>query len=317
VYRMFNLVTNENMKIYRRLRTWIMVALILVAVVLVAWVMHVHQHVDANWKQGLEASIADLQKNVNQPNSHIPAAAIAGMKQQLTLDNYYIAHNINPSLITGMKFASTAVNLSTLVIAFILVVAGDIVASEFSTGTIKMLLTQTATRTKILVSKYIATVLYGLFMMVALLVLSYVVGGLVFGFSGGGQPNIYVDANLKIQSMSTIAYWLMQYGFLVIQMILTVTIAFMISAIFRSSALAITISLLAYIVGSTLVGALSSFAWVKYILFANTDLTQYVVGGPHIKGMTLGFSITMLIAYFLVMSVLSWIVFVKRDVAYT
>lgn len=305
------------MKIYRRLRTWIMVALILVAVVLVAWVMHVHQHVDANWKQGLMIQVDALQKQLNQPNKHMPAVAIANLKQQLTMDKYYIAHNINPSLTTGLKFASTAVNLSTLVIAFILVVAGDIVASEFSTGTIKMLLTQTATRTKILASKYIVAILYGLFMMFALLVFSYAVGGLFFGFGGAGQSNFYPGANLEVKSMSMFAYWLMQYGFLVIQMIMTVTIAFMISAIFRSSALAITISLLAFIVGSTIVGALSSFGWVKYILFANTNLTQYVVGGPQFKGMTLGFSITMLIVYFVVMSVLSWIVFVKRDVAYT
>lgn len=314
---MFNLLSNENMKIYRRLRTWIMVALILVGVILVAWVLHVHQHVDPNWKQSLMDTNASAQKELTQPHGHIPAAEIASMKQQIALNSYYIAHNINPNLTTGFKFATTAVNLSTLVIAFILVVAGDIVASEFSTGTIKMLLTQTATRTKILVSKYIAAIIYGLFMLFALLVFSYVVGGIFFGFGGGGQSHIYVDAHLKVRTMTTAAYWLMQYGFLVIQMIMTVTIAFMISAIFRSSALAITISLLAFVVGSTIVGALSSFSWVKYILFANTNLTQYVVGGPSIHGMTLDFSITMLIAYFVVMSLLSWIVFVKRDVAYT
>jgi ABC-type transport system involved in cytochrome c biogenesis ATPase subunit len=82
-------------------------------------------------------------------------------------------------------------------------------------------------------------------------------------------------------------------------------------------ALAITISLLAFVVGRVLVQALLGYHWVKYILFANTDLSQFVVNGPEVKGLTLGFSLTMIIAYFVVMNLLAWLFFVRRDVAYT
>ncbi|CAM3782286.1 ABC transporter permease [Alicyclobacillus pomorum] len=314
---LFNLIRNENIKIYRRLRTWILVGIILLATVLVAVVMHSRQQDTPNWKQTLITQNQEMQQQLNHGAGHMPAAALDGMKQSIQLNQYYIDHNINPNHTTGWKFAVTAENLSGLLMAFIVVIAGDIVASEFSTGTIKMLLTQTATRAQILLSKYLATLLFALFMTAVLFVFSLLCGWIFFGFSEAGEPHIYADANGHIQHMSTASYLLMQYGFLLIDIVITATIAFMISAIFRSSTLAITISILAYFVGNTLVTALSSYSWVKYILFANTNLSQYVVGGPHIKGMTLGFSVTMLVIYFVVMNVLSWLIFMKRDVAYT
>lgn len=313
---MFNLLANENTKIYRRMRTWIMVGLMVVATILVAWAIQAHQHPDANWQAALTTENQQAEQSLAK-NSHMPASVVEQMKQQIQVNNYYLSHNINPALQTGWKFVITAMNLKTLLMAFILVVAGDIVASEFSAGTIKMLLTQTATRTEIILSKFLTAVSFGVFMTIVMFVSSLVVGWLFFGTAGADESHIYMGADGKIHTMSIVSNLLMQYGFLLIQMVLIVSIAFMISSIFRSSALAITISLLAYIVGSTIVGALSNFSWVKYILFANTDLMQYVAGGPMIHGMTLGFSITMLIIYFVVMNVLSWLVFVKRDVAYT
>ena len=67
--------------------------------------------------------------------------------------------------------------------------------------------------------------------------------------------------------------------------------------------------------GSMIVGIFAERSWAKYILFANTDLKQYADGNVLLEGMTLGFSITMLIIYYIIFLVLSWIFFVKRDVA--
>ena len=314
---MFKLIGNENTKIYRRSRTWIMLSVLLAGIILIAWVLHNKQTTDANWKQSLVAQNASTQQRLAKDSAHMPSIAIKGQEQEIQINKYYISHNIDPNKHTTWTFGITAENLSALLIAFIVVIAGDIVASEFASGTIKMLLTQTMTRSQILLSKYVAILLYALFMTISMFILSLIVGGIFFGFSGMDAPNIYLNANGTISQMSAGTNLMMIYGFLFIQIIMTATIAFMISTIFRSSALAITISILAYFVGSTLVHALSSYSWVKYILFANTNLQQYVQNGPMIKGMTLGFSISMLVAYFVVMIVLSWSIFAKRDVAYT
>lgn len=61
--------------------------------------------------------------------------------------------------------------------------------------------------------------------------------------------------------------------------------------------------------------ARDKFEWVKYILFANTDLTQYFDGSPLVSDMTLGFSIVVLAVYFIVFHVLAFGAFTKRDIA--
>jgi ABC-2 type transport system permease protein len=57
------------------------------------------------------------------------------------------------------------------------------------------------------------------------------------------------------------------------------------------------------------------FTWAKYILFANTDLMQYFEGTPMVDGMTLSFSVIMLLVYFFIFQFLAFYVFKKRDVA--
>jgi ABC-2 type transport system permease protein len=57
------------------------------------------------------------------------------------------------------------------------------------------------------------------------------------------------------------------------------------------------------------------FDWAKYILFANTNLMNYYDGTPTVEGMTMTFSVVMIIIYFLIFQALAFTIFKKRDVA--
>jgi ABC-2 type transport system permease protein len=99
-------------------------------------------------------------------------------------------------------------------------------------------------------------------------------------------------------------------------MLMLATMAFMISAVFRNSSLAIGLSLFLMFMGGQVTRLISmKFDWAKYSLFANTDLLQYFEGVPMVQGMTLGFSIMMIFIYFLFFQALAFYVFKKRDVA--
>lgn len=206
----------------------------------------------------------------------------------------------------AFSFVAMTTAMSWLVFLFSVIVAGDIVASEFTWGTIKLLLIRPATRSKILAAKYVSVVLFLVTMLLFLLIISYFVGLIFFGLSGAVSdreafPNI-----------------LQAYGIKFIDLLMYVTLAFMISAAFRSSSLAIGLSICLMFTANTIVLVLSQFkyTWVKYILFANTDLSPYLLGGnPPIAGMTLGFSVTMIVLYWIVFYVVSWLLFTKRDVA--
>jgi ABC-2 type transport system permease protein len=66
---------------------------------------------------------------------------------------------------------------------------------------------------------------------------------------------------------------------------------------------------------------LSKYEWSKFIIFANTDLTVYskntlISSGarPFKEGMTLGFSLTVIVVYVIVLYVLANWIFARRDV---
>lgn len=56
------------------------------------------------------------------------------------------------------------------------------------------------------------------------------------------------------------------------------------------------------------------FEWAKYSLFANTNLMDYFNGQPLFEDMTIGFSIAVLIVYFILFNLIAFLFFVKRDV---
>ncbi|MDQ0245018.1 ABC-2 type transport system permease protein [Bacillus fengqiuensis] len=208
------------------------------------------------------------------------------------------------SLSTMWDFALSSVNLLWIVQVFAVIIAGDIVASEFSWGTIKLLLIRPATRAKILFSKYIAVLFFTWTIMFVLFLSSLLFGLIFFGMGEGG---LFMFG--KVTSMYCLQF---------IEILMMVTFAFMISTVFRSSSLAIGLSIFLTFMGKPVVDILYhfDFEWGKYVLFANTDLSPYFSSGdPMFPGMSLGFSILILLVYFTLFQALSWFVFMKRDVS--
>lgn len=110
------------------------------------------------------------------------------------------------------------------------------------------------------------------------------------------------------------------YGYSIVTLVMMATFAFMISAIFRSSGmaigLAIGLAIFLMMAGNAIVAFLSQYEWSKYILFANTNLEQYTNGvEPMIPGMSMTFSIIVLVVYFVIFLAAAWTAFIKRDVA--
>ncbi len=303
------------MKIYRRVSTWIMLAILVVAAVIVGIVTNItaSDTSDENWKQNLQeqnemykAELAsedqpDMVKNISE--------------KELAINEYRLEHDIAPvdskSIWTYMGYTAEIVSLITL---FTVVVGASSVASEFTWGTIKLLLIRPVSRAKILLSKYLATILFALFSLVLLFVVSFLVGSILFG-GGGSTPHlVYKDGG--VHEVHMVSHILGIFGLKSINLIMMSTFAFMISTIFRNSGLAIGLAIFLMFAGVNATVLLAmKFDWAKYILFANTDLSQYLTGYVLVEGMTMTFSIIMLIIYFVIFNALTWFVFTKRDVA--
>ena len=238
-----------------------------------------------------------------------------GLSKQLQTNEYRLKHDVQPikgnSLWGFVEGISS--NFISLIALFAIVMGGGIVANEFSGGTIKLLLIRPSKRYKILLSKYIAVIEYIILMLLVLLIVSVVIGGILFSFKGVGTPFLTNSSGI-ITETNMITHIVQGYGLQSINLLMMVTLAFMVSTVFRNSAMAIGIGVFLLTVGNVITMLLSRFDWSKYILFANTNLNQYISGEPLVKGMTMTFSITVLIVYFIIFNVISYIAFTKRDI---
>lgn len=309
------LIHNENVKIYKRTGTWVMIVILVLAIALVGVFTKFVLDPDGNadWKAELSAENAQLTESIE--SAPMLEAQKRMMKERIALNEYRIEHDVAPidrdSLWGYMVDATTFTGIAAL---FTIVIAAGMVASEFSWGTVKLLLIRPVSRTKILLAKYASTLLFALLMLVLLFSTSFLFGILFFGFSGAETPYLsYSNGSVVEQNMVT--HIIQLFGFRSIDLVMMVTLAFMISTVFRSSSLAIGISLFLMFTGPQLVQLLSQYDWAKYILFANTDLQQYTTGTPLVEGMTMPFSIVMLLIYFGLFAILSLYIFNKRDVA--
>jgi ABC-2 type transport system permease protein len=313
VIKLLSLLQNENMKLYRRLRTWILLGLLIVLVVGISSIIKFNQPPrPTDWKQQVTQQTEGLKKMVN--GKGISTERINNYERQIKINDYRLQHDIAPPDGNVWSNVLTLSNVIMVVTIFTVIVAADSVASEFSGGTVKLLLIRPASRTKVLLSKYLAVLQYSLFMLLVLFAISYLVSGIFFGFGGSGSPYLTVSGGV-VKESSMLLHALAMYGLASVSLLMVVTVAFMISTVFRSSSLAIGISLGVLFISDTLVRALQNYSWIKYYLFANTNLSSYLDGNPLRDDMTMGFSIVVLAVYFVLLNLLSWSIFTKRDVA--
>ncbi|UQQ36285.1 ABC transporter permease [Paenibacillus polymyxa] len=310
---MIQLIRNENMKIYKRKRTWLIIILLILYVLIQMANLKSSGMTEYNegWKTLLQHENSKLTRDAAKSDALPIEKKMAAEK--ILMNQYYLDHNIAPQSNAWSFTVSQSRNLIVGISLLALIVAGDIVASEFSAGTIKFLLTRSATRSKIYFSKYIATLLLGIFLVLLTFLAAIFFGGLMFGFKGIGDPYFFVK-DQTIQQADMIQALLGGFLFNIPFMVIVLTFAFMISAAFRSVTFSIVFSMLAAIAGFVLSITMNGWPWTKYFVFSSTDLNPYFFGTTPVEGMTLGFSLFLLLLHLVAMHLVSYPIFTKRDV---
>jgi ABC-2 type transport system permease protein len=316
---MLNLVKNEWVKIFNRPGTYVMLIILVLGVILIGTFTKIGETKFAapevaDWK----AQTGEMIKIDEQQLKDLPSGDMQRkfIEPQLEINKYRLEHDIAPLQgNSAYSFIQDSQPLIALAALFTIIVAAGIVASEFGWGTIKLLLIRPIKRSKILLSKYLTVVLFGILMLGVIFISSTIIGFILFGSGEGSNVHLaYQDGQVVEQNL--LLHLVKTYLLSSIDMIMLTTMAFMISAVFRNSSLAIGLAIFLLFSGSTATLIIAAkYEWAKYLLFANTDLTPYFDGVPLIEGMTLGFSITMLIIYFAIFMGLAFSIFSKRDVA--
>lgn len=312
--KLIGLVQNENMKIYRRMGTWFMFAILVLILCMVAiftkFILVEPQ--EMSWRETLHGQNQSIE--IAMEESELPVAVLERYERDLQLNKYRLAHDIPPVEPNSFwGYVASTVNLIPVITMFTIVVAAGIVAGEFSLGTIKLLLIRPVSRSKVLFSKYVATLLFGFLLLLSLFLFSLLVGVIFFGAASIHQPHLFLENNVIVER-NMFLHLIMLYGLSSVELVMMATFSFMISTVFRNSSLAIGLALFLMFTGTQFVYMFNQYDWVKYILFANTYLIQYFEGSPIVEGMTLNFSMMIVAVYFIIFNLLSWIIFQRRDV---
>lgn len=310
---MRGLIANESMKIYSRKLTWILLFLLVSITIGTSILGRVSDKGSENWRT--ETTQLKLELEDRLKIAELSPTLRADAENQLNIAEYRLEHDISPTPSNPWSAMLSFSGLVEMVMIFAIVVAADMVAGEYSAGTMKLLLIRPHGRSKILCSKYIAVSLFAIVMLGLLVGCGYVTNALFYGAGGIHASDLFFNQQGQIMQQNVMMQTLKMYGLSIVPVLSYVTLAFAISTILRSSALAVGISLFIMIMGNSMIEATAKIPWLKYLPFANSDISLYIFHLPARPEMTLGFSISVLLGYMCALALISWTVFTKRDVS--
>jgi len=137
--------------------------------------------------------------------------------------------------------------------------------------------------------------------------INFLMAGFIFGF--GSVGNTTANTNLWIVAQ--------KYLWNCVSLVFMTTLVFALSALARSSALAIGLGIFLLLMGDAITAQLYVFFkldWLRYLPFGNLDLQNIYNGKGMFPHQTLTFAIVNLVVYMLVFFAAAWFGFVKRDI---
>ncbi|PYI54831.1 ABC transporter permease [Paenibacillus flagellatus] len=325
---LYPLVHNETVKIWKKKRFFV---ILLILAALIPMFTYAQMKVAQNnkkqfgtqdWRLETQQQIRDYTNRLS--SNRVPEEWKKYMRVQVKVLQFYLDKNVDPKAPNGVTFTSTfmANAIGLFIPLMVMVIGSDLVSSEHSSGTIKLLLTRPVRRWKVLASKYIALVFYISLTVFATTALAYLISGLVFGYGGWDLPMFtgfkIVGAEVDMAYVHPVPAWLyllMQLGLIWFAALIVGLMSIMVSVLVRSTAAGMGIMLAVLIAGSILTNMVSSWQTAKYLFMVNLSLTDYLAGRlPPIEGMTLGFSLAVLSAWGIASLIASFWAFTRKDI---
>lgn len=225
-----------------------------------------------------------------------------------------------------------SVSFVSLLTMVMIVTAGSIIASEFSSGTVKLLLITPHRRGKIFWAKALILLELTLIEVAALFISSFLFSGILTGFQGLGIGQVlYIFGSAR--HMPYLVFVIYKYLLMLVPVLVYSALALMLSAVTRRGAAAIAVSLVLMYAGEIIVAVLVALAsgfgfeipGMEFLLFTNTNLTNYLPGASSVTGLvstsgmdtvmtSLPFSLSVLLVYFVCFLWIARDSFCRRDI---
>lgn len=306
-------VKNEWIKIWNQRSTWIMLGLMIVGLVGMLGLNKYFADASGTEEERRAANEEMITFYEDMLSTETDEMYKAEWENSIAIAQYRIDNDLpSEGAVTVIEGIDFAVSFGTAIVSiFTLVVGASIVSNEFGTGTIKMLLTRPVARWKILLSKLVTTLLFG----VALLIIALAVGSLTsYILFDPSTPLQLTMENGQIVEQAITFEFAEQLALQGASMLMVVLFAFMLGTLFNSSTLAVSLALGVMFFGSIITMYLANYDFAKYIWLSN-DLAQFVGGNtPVVEGITFTFAVIVNIVYAIIFLAITFIYFMRRDV---
>ncbi|MGN0621884.1 MAG: ABC transporter permease [Porcipelethomonas sp.] len=285
-----------------------------------------------NWRYNAVTTLEYSKEQIDEMDSmrsqgmEIDSAEYESLSDTVLLYQYRLDNNVeydiseNNSWGMSGKFDfwnvfCTAPGVLSFISVVIIIICGGIVSNEFSAGTIKFLLINPVKRWKILASKYFTSISFGYILIFAAYIVSMLTTMIMFGADNLSASCLSISDG-AVRAVPGFLYVLIKFILGSVEMIVMATLAFAISSLARSSALAIGTSVMAYFGGSTIVMILKqlNFDWGRYLIFANLSLSDAITGDTFYSGQTAAFSLTVIAVHMVIFLLTAWDGFTRREV---
>lgn len=291
---------------------------------------------DDQWKVELDAQIANIEANLKDNN--IPERYKTQERDRLQELKYYKDNNIKPMNdweINSYSFVTNLIMiLGTLFVAIgVGIFNSDMVSGECTPATLKFLLIQPVSRAKILLAKFITSVISSVGLILSIEGISFFIVGLIKGFgyssalvTSGARYTIDVSKGeglIQIQGSSTmIPLWQFTLEAICLQVLFIFACCafiFMLSVIFKSSMISMASSIAIMIVVTILLQSISYLKKFAHLIFISFGDTASLVQGRialnyNNVNMTLNNGIIVMVVWIVVCYAISHFVFTKRDI---
>lgn len=327
------LVNVENMKLWKRFSTKLMILIMAVIIVGMCGLLKVandrvqkiaadsntSQSEKLDWKEKLKQENESLQASIDaaeKSKSFSEKNNLDEMKRQVAENKYRIEHNMKPieNKTNDFWHLMLTAEMWQIVTLFVIIATTALVAKEFSEGTMKTMIPRPFARWQILTAKFIVTLIYALFMTALGYLLTLGSLALFFGASQFGN-NVLLWIGGSIVEVPGIVGSLITIGLDFLSTLVYVIFTFALCAVTRSRALATGLSIFLMYGGiiSTLISRY--FSWGKYIFFADTSFSTFIVNGATTYGLTLSLALVICAVYCVVFLFAGYFTFAKRDIS--
>lgn len=263
------------------------------------------------------------------------------LMQDITRNNYLISHNqtnnkvaavFSPTVSFGDKVSALDVvyfglEICGLIIIIIcIVLIASMIAGETGKGTLKMLAVRPYTRNQILVGKILATLFFGIILLIFSALILFVSGWAMFGIDS--TPVLAVFNATSAFVVSPFVLILIYIALFIVKLLFYIMLAALFATLFKNNIMATLFPILIYIANAVFAFLFASTYWYAFIPFACVDLFKFFGGSfvinnnpiaialstPIFYNSSFVYSICILLGSMILMSLISHLIFNKREI---